>query len=556
MKKKAVLLICILLLATCVLAACSGTPCTVTLDAKGGTVENSSITARRGERLKAIPSATRDGWFFGGWYTQTEGGKAWDFNKDTVNGNMTLYARWHGQGVVVSYDLNLPQADIEHSETPQSVLLAKNAMIIKPVAPTAKGYIFRGWLDSDGKVWDFSTNIDKDMTLYASWVQSCKVTFDYLDERTSSVTVAKGDTYDELPGAARVGHVFGGWMSDKEGTIPFEGGKIEDDITLYAKWYEQSNAAFFSLDSSSLEINVEAVNDAAVDTLVLPNNMFGIEYTFLMANFDEDNNLLTMPTVKNLVLPACVTSVNMQMFPNLESVVVDYNNERLFTYNGALYEFSDSDSSTMAQLFWVRAKRGYTEIYPQTTNIYQDGVFFLRGFNENLDIYLSSTRVLIVEDEYYDAYYSTLSSTHAEYLLKYLLKLSDYETHGAIIADGNLYRYIGESEIVNVPQEVTYLSYHSLPNYVTEIHLNSLPGADILFSDTPLNPIKIYINIELDIDIDLSGMSLLGALDKGEYELIVLTEADRVKLQTYIDMRVPDKERFTVTARSEGVANA
>lgn len=36
----------------------------------------------------------KNGYVFTGWYTKSEGGEKWDFAKDSVNGDMTLYAHW------------------------------------------------------------------------------------------------------------------------------------------------------------------------------------------------------------------------------------------------------------------------------------------------------------------------------------------------------------------------------------------------------------------------------------------------------------------------------
>ena len=38
-----------------------------------------------------------------GWYSNSSLSDAWDFGSDTVNGDMTLYARWGG---TVSFDSN------------------------------------------------------------------------------------------------------------------------------------------------------------------------------------------------------------------------------------------------------------------------------------------------------------------------------------------------------------------------------------------------------------------------------------------------------------------
>lgn len=561
LKKRAILLLCVLLLAMCALAACSGAVCTVTLDANGGTVAQSTVTARSGEKLKAIPSAQRDGWFFGGWYTQADGGEAWDFGKDRVNGNMTLYAHWHSQGVTVTYDLNLPQADIEHSAAPQSVLLAKGALAIQPVAPTADGYIFRGWRDYGGNAWDFSVSVEQDTTLYAVWVKSYEVIFERGDGRTTeSVTIAEGDPCDYLPGVTRNGYIFGGWMSDSDGNVPFERGTvIHDDITLYAKWYAESNAQFFSLneENNALKIDVSAVNRAAIETLVLPNSINGIEYSYIQQSYDENFEILDMPAVKKLVLPACVQQLSLLMFSNLDGVEVDYNSTYFTAYKGALYNIYEGGGTTQIQLDWAPAKRGYTELHPQVNAIYVEGVFFIRGFKESLRANLNLRCILIVEDEHYAAYYEMLENEYGtdNDTLNFLMKLSDYETHGAIIVDGTLFRYIGESEIFTLPQGVTLLNRYCLPNYVKEIHIDNMPSSVApVFYDAPLQKVMVYI----DVEIDIGSFVLFDAFSIGQFELIVLSADDKAALENYMNNHYGGElnNRFTVTVRDAGVANA
>jgi uncharacterized protein (TIGR02145 family)/uncharacterized repeat protein (TIGR02543 family) len=66
---------------------------TVTFDANGGTVSTTSGTTGTGWRLVSLPTPTRNGYTFNGWYTATTGGTA--VNTNTVfSGNATIYAQW------------------------------------------------------------------------------------------------------------------------------------------------------------------------------------------------------------------------------------------------------------------------------------------------------------------------------------------------------------------------------------------------------------------------------------------------------------------------------
>lgn len=70
---------------------------TVSFDAMGGSSNTDKAAFAAGETLGALPTPVRSGYSFAGWYTQREGGEA--LTEDmTVNGNMTVYARWIADG--------------------------------------------------------------------------------------------------------------------------------------------------------------------------------------------------------------------------------------------------------------------------------------------------------------------------------------------------------------------------------------------------------------------------------------------------------------------------
>ena len=67
---------------------------TITFDINGGTaLEQTSLTVKEGESLGELPTPTRTGYTFKGWFTEETGGTA--VTKDTVpTADMTIYAQW------------------------------------------------------------------------------------------------------------------------------------------------------------------------------------------------------------------------------------------------------------------------------------------------------------------------------------------------------------------------------------------------------------------------------------------------------------------------------
>jgi uncharacterized repeat protein (TIGR02543 family) len=67
---------------------------TVTFDAQGGSVSQSVINVNAGGYVMSLPTATRSGYRFDGWFTQTNGGGSQFTTGTAVNETITVYAKW------------------------------------------------------------------------------------------------------------------------------------------------------------------------------------------------------------------------------------------------------------------------------------------------------------------------------------------------------------------------------------------------------------------------------------------------------------------------------
>ena len=81
---------------------------TVTFNANGGSCSTSSKQYSSGSTLGTLPTATRSGYTFDGWYTSSSGGTKVT-SSTAVTGAMTLYAHWNvsGSGVALTTALNV-----------------------------------------------------------------------------------------------------------------------------------------------------------------------------------------------------------------------------------------------------------------------------------------------------------------------------------------------------------------------------------------------------------------------------------------------------------------
>lgn len=66
---------------------------TVTFDTCGGSTVPSAMTAQN-KTMAAPADPERSGYTFAGWYKDADCTQAWDFSKDVVTADMTLYAKW------------------------------------------------------------------------------------------------------------------------------------------------------------------------------------------------------------------------------------------------------------------------------------------------------------------------------------------------------------------------------------------------------------------------------------------------------------------------------
>lgn len=214
----------------------------VTFDPNGGSVEPTSATVTFGSKYGTLPTPTRYGYEFYGWYTEAEGGSR-RRETSTVNtaADHTLYAHWTAAPHTVTFDPAGGTVD----PTTTTVYFGQEYWSLP--TPDRPGYAFDGWFTSpDGGeqvTYDTVVSTTEDETLYAHWTETAyTVTFDPRSGQVSptSKEVHYGEPYGELPTPTRTGGVFLGWYTQTGG----QGTRIEAESlvetgrnhTLYAAW--------------------------------------------------------------------------------------------------------------------------------------------------------------------------------------------------------------------------------------------------------------------------------------------------------------------------------
>ena len=140
----------------------------ITFDANSGSVSPTSKDVTYGLTYGTLPTPTRNGYSFNGWYTAKTGGtKITDSTKVTLGGNQTLYAQWTAKEFTIKYDAN------GGSVSPTSAKVKMDAAYPSPPVPQRTGYTFNGWFTAKtgGTKITSSTKFTAatDQTLYAQW---------------------------------------------------------------------------------------------------------------------------------------------------------------------------------------------------------------------------------------------------------------------------------------------------------------------------------------------------------------------------------------------------
>jgi uncharacterized repeat protein (TIGR02543 family) len=139
--------------------------CTITFDAGEG-ASVSPILVPVGQSIDELPTPTRDGYNFLGWFTAAEGGDAVT-STTIVTADMTIYARWTIKSYTVVFDANGGGGGVSKSYN-------HGATLGEMPVPTRDGYTFTGWFTalSGGMQVAASTVVTGPNTLYAQWERS------------------------------------------------------------------------------------------------------------------------------------------------------------------------------------------------------------------------------------------------------------------------------------------------------------------------------------------------------------------------------------------------
>ncbi|WP_285398368.1 leucine-rich repeat protein [Lysinibacillus sp. fls2-241-R2A-57] len=285
----------------------------VNFNSNGGS-EVPSEEVLEGELLQVPTVPVKKDYTFAGWYKDTELTTSWDFKKDAVTENITLYAKWSkdntsegGSGEATSsYIITF---DSNGGSKVSSKEVSKGELLQAPTTPVKEDHTFAGWYKDEKltEKWDFDHDVvTNNEVLYAEWTkynssnggsgqgsQSYIVTFNTNGgSEVPSQTVAYKASMQAPSNPMKEGYTFAGWYKDEELTESWDFKKdvVTKDLTLYARWTQESNGCniiFKDIDNNWAKEMIEEIAKRCIikgypDGTFRPNDMIQRQHVVLM----------------------------------------------------------------------------------------------------------------------------------------------------------------------------------------------------------------------------------------------------------------------------------
>ena len=235
----------------------AATKVTVKFSANGGSVGTSSKQVSYPGTYGALPTPSRTGYSFAGWYTAANGGTKVTSTTKVIRGSVhTLYAHWTANRYTVSFN------GMGTSVSPSSKTVTYGSTYGTLPNPTKTGHTFAGWYTNTNgrgtRIYASSkVTTASNHTLYANWTAINRTL--YFNANGGSVspsykTVTYGQKLGTLPTPTRSGYTFAGWSKTQSGSSNYVNANTTfsqtSDLTVYARW--NKNVSFVTNGGSAV----------------------------------------------------------------------------------------------------------------------------------------------------------------------------------------------------------------------------------------------------------------------------------------------------------------
>ena len=241
----------------------------VILNPNGGTINPNTVEVNSGRAVGTLPTPTRAGHSFAGWWTAASGNNAIRIDSNRIiTANITFFARWN---VTVTFNSNDGGASTTRT-------IISGTLLGSLPEPTRPNFFFGGWWTGTGnnstRITE-NTVINSNITYYARW--NVTVTFNpnggtaiNLDRRT---VVENGTLGNNIPTTSRTNFNFAGWFTAPNGgTQVFANTPIARNIELFARWTEIIRTVTLNPNGGTINPNtVPVASGQPVGNLPTPN---------------------------------------------------------------------------------------------------------------------------------------------------------------------------------------------------------------------------------------------------------------------------------------------
>lgn len=234
---------------------------TVTMDANGGAMDGNATATRKveaGKQVGTLPTPTREGYNFLGWYTAATGGTLVEAGT-IINADQTVYAQWSLRTKVVLVKAVVGD-NINGATTIKTLNLAEETNLlnylkanVNDVLPAKTGYSIVG--DGEGNAYWWYYNGERLLIAQDNELQEAETV--YIKYKANDYTLyfnanggkcdttSKTVTYDAkvgtLPTPTKEGEVFMGWYDEDGNKYTADTVyQVAGDTTLYAKWTDEA----------------------------------------------------------------------------------------------------------------------------------------------------------------------------------------------------------------------------------------------------------------------------------------------------------------------------
>jgi|GEM_PF-1987695 len=236
-------------------------------------------------QIGSLPTPTRSGYSFDGWYTAANGGIKIT-ETTTVTTDITLYAHWITNTYTVTYNTNGGSGTIS-----TQTFLRGSTTNLSSEEPIGKSFIIN-YDANGGNVSKLTESVSQSFVNWNTKPDGSGSSYEVGEAFTANQNTILYAQYANpilglIPTPTRIGYVFDGWYTEPDGGKKVSGyTEISENLILFAHWTKKSTDR---LTVNNVKIEDTILIDYKSDYNIIPKIDAdpGSEYTITYESYDE-----------------------------------------------------------------------------------------------------------------------------------------------------------------------------------------------------------------------------------------------------------------------------